>query len=256
VPRSELTATIVDELAQRLLVKARQRTAEDVRVGLGYTAVRLDDDRCGLACTLRDEIQKGCGVVKAAGALAGRPASELAAWATSAGAIAPAVGLATLNALVDVPSGAVETDSLTSLPAGPDDVIGMAGYFGPLVEPLRNRRGALRIFERRPSAGSGVRAESAASSVLPQCQIVILSVTTLLNSTLDGLLDLCRVAREVAVLGPSASLLPKVFEVRGVTLLSGVQVIDPERALRIVSEGGGTRRFGGAGRKLTVRLSR
>jgi hypothetical protein len=39
-----------------------------------------------------------------------------------------------------------------------------------------------------------------------------------------------------------------------VTLLSGVQVVDAERVLRIVSEGGGTRQLGRAVRKLTVRL--
>jgi uncharacterized protein len=85
---------------------------------------------------------------------------------------------------------------------------------------------------------------------------VILSATTLLNRTIDGLLQLCQNAREVAILGPSTPLLPEAFGTHGVTLLSGIQVIDPQRALRIVSEGGGTRQFGGAVRKLTVRLPR
>ena len=94
--------------------------------------------------------------------------------------------------------------------------------------------------------------ESAAITVLPQCQVVILSATALLNRTLDGLLDLCLNAREVAILGPSTPLLPQVFAARGVSLLSGVQVVNPERALRIVSEGGGTRQLGSAIRKLTL----
>jgi len=247
---------IVDELVERLLVKARQRTAKDVRVGIGYTAVQLDDGRCGLAYTLRDEIQEGCCVIKAAGTLAGRPASELAEWARSLDPVASAVGLATLNALVAVPLSAVETDLLTLLAVEPDDVIGMVGYFGPLVDPLRNRSGVLHILERRPSAEPGVLPESAAITVLPECRIVILSATALLNRTLDGLLDLCRNAREVAILGPSTPLLPQVFSSRGVTLLSGVQVIDPKRVLRLVSEGGGTRQLGEAVRKLTVRLPR
>jgi len=56
-------------------------------------------------------------------------------------------------------------------------------------------------------------------------------------------------------LGPSTPLLPAVFVNRGVTFLSGVQVVEPHRVLRIVSEGGGTRQFGGAVRKVTLRLA-
>jgi uncharacterized protein len=99
----------------------------------------------------------------------------------------------------------------------------------------------------------GVLPESAAAGILPQCGIAILSATALLNHTLDGLLDLCRNAREIAILGPSTPLLPQVFADRGVTLLSGVQVVDGERVLRLVGEGGGTRQFGSAVRKLTLR---
>jgi uncharacterized protein (DUF4213/DUF364 family) len=247
---------LIDEVCDLLLPAAAGRRVAEVRIGLGYTAVQLDDGCCGLAYTLRDDIQSGCCVIGAAGTLAGRPASELAAWAKSLDSIHAAVGLATLNALVEKPLDAVETDLLTLLPVGPDDVIGMVGYFGPLVEPLRKRCRALHILERHPGAESGLLPESAAGEVLPRCQIVILSATTLLNRTLDGLLQLCRNAREVAILGPSTPLLPEVFATRGATLLSGVHVIDPERALRIVSEGGGTRQLGEAVKKLTVRLPR
>lgn len=48
---------------------------------------------------------------------------------------------------------------------------------------------------------------SQAAEMLPQCQVVILSATTLLNRTVDDLLDLCRNARELAILGPSTPLL-------------------------------------------------
>jgi len=48
-------------------------------------------------------------------------------------------------------------------------------------------------------------------------------------------------------------LLPAPFAKRGVTLLSGVVVEKPEKLLRIVSEGGGTRQFGDAVRKLSIR---
>jgi uncharacterized protein (DUF4213/DUF364 family) len=121
---------------------------------------------------------------------------------------------------------------------------------------LRGRAKELRIFERHRRDAPGVLPDWAASAALPECQVVLISATTLLNRTVDALLDLVGPAREVAILGPSTPLLSELFAGRGVTLLAGVQVVDPDQVLRIVSEGGGTRQLGKAVRKLTVRLPR
>jgi uncharacterized protein (DUF4213/DUF364 family) len=48
-------AVIIDELVELLSEKAQHRVVRDVRIGLGYTAVVLDDGACGLANTFRDE---------------------------------------------------------------------------------------------------------------------------------------------------------------------------------------------------------
>ncbi len=244
---------LIDEVCDFLLPAAAGRSVADVRVGLGYTAVQLDDGRCGLAYTFRDEIHEGCCVIGEAGTLTGRRASDLAAWGKSPDAVACAVGLATLNALTGAPAGATEADLLAEVKVDSGDVIGMIGYFGPLVAPLRSRGKALHIFERRPNSEPSVLPEAAAAEVLPQCHVVILSATTLLNRTLDDLLCHCRNAREVAILGPSTPLLPAFFMNRGVTLLSGVHVVNGKDVLRIVSEGGGTRQLRTSVCKLTVR---
>jgi uncharacterized protein (DUF4213/DUF364 family) len=246
---------IIEKVCDSLMPAAAGRSVSDVRVGLGYTAVLLDDGGCGLAYTFRDETHEGCCVVREAGTLIGRQASDLAAWARSSDPVASAVGLATLNALIHVPVGATEADLLHELQVTASDVVGMVGYFGPLVEALRSRGKTLYVFERRPSADSAVLPEAAAAQVLPQCDMVILSATPLLNRTLDDLLNLCRNTREIAILGPSTPLLPEAFVDRGVTLLSGVQVVNPERVLRVVSEGGGTRQLGTAVKKVSLRLA-
>ena len=46
---------ITNEMRELLAEKARQRVIRDLRIGLGYTAVLLDDGACGLAYTFRDE---------------------------------------------------------------------------------------------------------------------------------------------------------------------------------------------------------
>ena len=245
---------LLDEVCDFLLPAAAARAVADVSVGLGYTAVQLDDGRCGLAYTFRDDVREGCCVISEAGTLSGRRASDLATWAKSSDTVARAVGLATLNALTDVPQGAVEADLLTELQVTSKDVIGMVGYFGPLVGPLRSRGTTLHVFERHPMPKTDVLPEASAVQILPQCDVVILSATTLINRTLDDLLPLCSNAHDIAILGPSTPLLPAVFVDRGITVLSSVRVVQPARLLRVVSEGGGTRQFGNAVRKVSLRL--
>ena len=244
---------LIDQVCDFLLPAAGAHSVADIRLGLGYTAVQLEDGRCGLAYTFRDDLHEGCGVISAAGTLAGRPAADLAQWAKFTDLLASGVGLATLNALIEAPRTAKDADFLVELKVSSDDVVGMVGYFGPFIEPVRRRAKALHVFERHPAGESGVLPESAAAEILPQCHVVVLTAATLLNRTLDDLLARCQNACEVAIVGPSTPLLPAVFADRGVTLLSGVQVVDAQRILRVITEGGGTRQFGSAVRKLTLR---
>jgi uncharacterized protein len=246
---------LADEIYNQALAIAADHHASDIRVGLGYTAVALEDGRCGLAFTLHESEYESCTVIAEAGTLAGRKASELIAWIMQPDETACAIGLATINALIGFPQGAVESDILDLLPIRPEDAVGMIGYFGPLVDSIRSRARSLHIFERRPIPELGVLPDSAAGDLLPECQVVILSATTILNHTIDALLDLCSAAQEIAVLGPSAPFLPESFKKRGVTILSGIHVVDCPKVLRVVSEAGGTRNFGKAIRKLTLRVS-
>ena len=244
---------LVNEIVEHGLTLAGPHTAVDIRIGLGYTAVRLENGSCGLGYTLHEKEYESCCVIPDAGKLAGRKASELIPWMKSPDVTACAVGLATLNAVLITPAAAVESDILDLLPVGPEDTVGMIGYFGPLVEPIKKGARALHIFERKAEPEYEILPEEAAKDLIPKCQVVIMSATTILNHTIDGLLDLAKKAREIAVLGPSTPFLPEIFRRHGVTMLSGLQITDPAKILQIVSEGGGTRQFMRAVRKLSLR---
>ncbi len=242
---------LLDDVCDQLLPVASIRSVTDVRIGLGYTAVQLDNGRCGLAYTFRHATGGGCCAVKKAGTFCGQSAAELAQSAHSQDVIVAALGLATLNALT--PAGLPSAgDILDLLAVNPTETVGMIGYFGPLAGPLKSQAKTLHIFEKREDMGSGVLPEDAEERVLPECQVVIVSATTLINRTLDAILGYCQGAREVAILGPSTPLLPSVFASRGVTILSGMEVTDPGTALRIISQGGGTRQLLDATRKVSL----
>ncbi len=245
---------LVDELYEYALRQDGDLKVVDIRIGLGYTAVLIEDGRCGLAYTFHEEEYESCCVVPDAGKISGRPVSELTAWIKMPDEIACAVGLATINALTKAPDSAAEADILDLLPVNDDDTIGMIGYFGPLIRPLKESVQAMHIFERKPNPEYGILPESAATELLPDCQVVIITATAILNGTIDGLLDLGSKAREIVILGPSTPFIPEIFSSRGVTMLSGLQIADAGKILQIVSEGGGTRQFGSAVRKISYRM--
>ena len=138
---------LLDEVCDQLLPLAEAPCVADVRIGLGYTGVLLDDGRCGLAYTFRQGTGAGCCVLKEAGSLVGQSASKLAEGAHSQDLIIAALGLATLNALIK-PAFLSAGDILDLLSVALTETVGMVGYFGPLVEPLKRRAKALRIFEQ------------------------------------------------------------------------------------------------------------
>ena len=92
-------------------------------------------------------------------------------------------------------------------------------------------------------------------AALPRCQVALITATSIINHTLDGLLDAARGCRQVALLGASTPLLAEAFSTARVTMLSGVVVTAAEEVLRVVSEGGGMRQFSPHVRKVTMRVS-
>lgn len=94
---------------------------------------------------------------------------------------------------------------------------------------------------------------AAAERGLPGCQVVIITALTLINHTIDHLLQLSGDAA-VALVGPSTPMLPLLGE-RGVSHLFGMEVVDVDRTLAVVSQGGGTRRLKGATRKVHLGLN-
>ena len=239
---------IVNDLLGEARSTLSKRVIADVRIGLGYTAVLLDDEGCGLAGTLIEESRHCCTLLAEAGEFIGKPALEVAEWATSSDPVASSVGIATVNAVLNR-DGESSPNPLEALPID-GATVGMVGYFGPLIGDLRRRAKALSIFERRPLAPE-VLPDWAVERELPTCDVVLITSLTLVNKTLDHLLQLCQ--GEVALIGPTTPL-SRVFARYGVTHLFASVVTDPKRVLATASQAGGTQRFKGAAKKVYWQL--
>ena len=245
------------KIVEALAVKAGRTMVEDVRVGQRYTAVMLEKGRTGVAFTFQEKMERGCSFFEGLHPLSGRPASHLLALLDSNNMVEAAVGLATANALSNSPAeGILEGDALEYLHVGPEDTVGMVGYFGPVLPRLKRKTSSILIFEQIKAREGDLLTEEDAYRLLPQCQVAMVTSTSILNHTVDRLLEAAGRCREVALLGASTPLLKEVFADTPVTLLAGIIVTRPEEILRTVSEGGGVRFFKGNVKKMNLHLSR
>lgn len=248
--------SITERLLASLLEMAREARVSDVCIGLGYTAVMLEGDRLGVAFTFSDQARGGCSIFQGIRPLAGRPAADLLVLLQSSDPIEVGVGLACANALANHPEGDVlEGDVLDQVDLEPEDHVGMVGHFGPLIHPLQKRVKQVTVFERVSQPEGLLRPQEEATEVLPQCQVALITATSLINSTAEGLLRAAAACREVVLLGPSTPLLAEVYGDHNVTLLSGVVVVDPAAVLRVVAEGGGMRQFSPFVRKISIKIT-
>ncbi len=245
--------TVYERLLERASSRARGRLVEDVRIGLGYTGVKLDDGRVGLAYTLFED-KKSCNVLLPEPAFSGRPADLICRYFLSAHPLEAGVGLATINAIINQPrEDFLPGDPLEIVGLHPEDKVAMVGYFEPLAQRIRGKVAELWIFERTEGRFAEALTEAEMFDLLPEATVAIVTAVTLINKTFEEIMGLLRRAREIILLGPSTPLLPEAFEDYPVTLLSGVLVKDAT-ILRPISEAKGMKAFGPFIEKVNLRL--
>jgi len=251
---------LLDALQTYALERAADTQVADVRIGLGYTAVLLDTGSAGLAYTFKGRAHQCCTMLPGVRPLAGAPARAVFEHITSDSLLGRTVGLAACNALcnrIDA-HGCVSGcrpaygDLLDVLAITKDDRVGMVGFFAPLLPALKQQAGEVLIFEENLDRGPGLHPKEQALDLLPSCSVAIITATSVLNNSFEQVAAAAGSCRIKAVLGASTPLLPEGFRRHGITHLSGVIVTDPQSILRVVSEGGGTRAFKGATKKINL----
>jgi uncharacterized protein len=236
--------SIASSIVEILSPQAAGASVADVRIGLGYTAVSLSEGGTGVALTFLPRDEHCCTLVEDLHPIAGTEAIDLLARLSSPDPIEAALGLACANALVNRPgSDYLPGDVLERIGIGPEDNVGMVGNFKPLAGPIRQAAASLTIFERVAIPQGEIRPASEARKRLSTCQIALITGTSIINHTIDELLDAARDCREVVILGASTPLLPEAFGQTAVSLLSGVVVEDAVGIMQAVSAGGGMRAF-------------
>ena len=240
---------LLDCLKKELIGTIPKVKVKSLQIGLAYTAVVLSTEHAGVAYTPIHELSE-CPVLADAGKIAGKPVLTVMDKAESSNLVEAAGGVATINALSQIafeakPERYVFSDVDVLDLIQPKDKVVTVGYFGPLIPKILRKTRDLYVLEKRKIKDKRVRIipPHEASTVLPSSDVLLISGSTLVNKTVNQILKLRGNAREVVLLGPTASMVPQPLFKKGVTAVMGVKIVDAEKMLRVVSESGGTRQL-------------
>jgi uncharacterized protein (DUF4213/DUF364 family) len=233
---------VLDELISTLDFNA---PVKEVRQGIFHTGVLTR--HCGLAATLpKDALRQKPPLVGEPGFLLEKTPEALARMAYSESILEASIGMATLNSLLEV-----DLHSCTEINAaelilekGEGRNVVIVGHF-PFIPRVRQRAKTLWVIEKNP--GDGDHPETEADRFIPQADVVAITGTSLTNHTFEHLLGLCPPNAYVIMLGDTVPLSPVLFDY-GVDALSGTRVVDPDLALRCVSQGANFRQIRGVER--------
>ncbi len=261
-----------DEIREILRYDLEKVTIERIVVGLFFTGLKLSSGAGGLCFTPIKAVPEAvccpssARVMPASGNLRGRKAVEFLDEMAKGNPLKKTMGIAVLNALSVMcwkkapPLGySIKTgvDAIDEAPIPDEGYVVVVGALIPVLKALKQRNKPFGILELDTST---LKAEEMQYHVPPalapekvaQADMLIITGTTLINDTLEELLRLRKPGSRVVVMGPTASMLPGAFFKRGVDLLGGVVVTEPDRILDVIAEAGSGYHFFGKGAERIV----
>jgi len=217
-------------LSEKILAAAttylEKRKIKDLVIGLALIACELDNGDVGVSYVLREGLARGCSRFPKLQSLIGGSAlkaAELAITGTDNIQRGVAVGVLTAAShQLDIP------DDNGQLPFGlevrPEDKIAMIGHILKVANQLSKVVENLVIFDKGLSQEgnhSFIKPMERQAELLPTCDIVLISGTSIINTSIDSLLGMCVNAHEIVLMGPSTPMFPDGYIGTKVTRLAG-----------------------------------
>jgi uncharacterized protein (DUF4213/DUF364 family) len=269
---SETVALIREILGSEL----ERITVERAVIGLFFTGAKLSTGHAGACATplrsIREEVCSSASPAATAypGKLRGRTVQRMLGEIDSVSGIHRAAYVAVTNALAQLcwerrPSPEVElrtgVDAYDAAQIRPGDNVVVVGAFVPFLKALKQADQRFTVLELNPATLKPdelphFRPADEAASVLPTADVVLITGTTLLNGTLEGLLALAPPQARVVMVGPTVGLLPDPLLSRGVDVIGGTRIVVPDEFLDVLAEGGTGQHFLGHSAEKVVLVRR
>jgi uncharacterized protein (DUF4213/DUF364 family) len=250
----------------------QQLTLERVVLGLFFTGVKLSNNSGGISFTPVKMIPEAVCCPSSArampdsGRLRGKDVTEVLEDLSSQNPLKKTIAIATLNALSETCrirgfyknyDFVVDADPLDFFSIPKDSYTIIVGALLPYIKMLKKNNypyGILELDPRtlKPEEMPHYIPPEEASSELPKADYLLITGTTLINDSLDGILEKRKESATTVVVGPTASLYPEAFFKRGIEYLGGITVTNADGMLDIISEAGSGYHFYGKYAEKTV----
>lgn len=251
-------ADTIEILKEKSPAPLEEVWVDDLVIGIFFTGVKLSTGHAGCAFTPIGEVPEAvcCPTTAArmpqAGKLEGSPVSEILKYALDPNVLKSAIGVATLNALSQWIGESEkkgeyqvikDTDGFDLLKIQPHEAVSLIGAFGPYIQRLKMMGNPFFIIEKnpqtlRPDEMKYYRSDSEMAITLKSSDDVIITGTAIVNHTIDPILSSITHGKRTAIVGPTASMIPEAFFERGVTVMAGVRILNPDLMIKILKQGG------------------
>jgi len=246
------------QVKNRLALEYETVTIKRLVIGVFFTGVKLSNGAGGVSYTPVKDIPQAVCCPSSAGRIFdpfkinGMKAADVLAGLTSKEPIKVSVAIATLNALsaycwdqglADNYRIQVDADALNAVRMPDKSSIAVIGAFVPILRKLKSRGGKWWVIEQDPKTLKSDELNhfifaDQSEKTIAAADVLIVTGVTLVNHTLEEILKVTRQDAEIAVVGPTASMLPDVLFARGVRVVGGVWVKKPDELLDVLAAGG------------------
>jgi uncharacterized protein (DUF4213/DUF364 family) len=254
--------SVIDETIEIIKEKSplplKEIRFEDLVIGVFFTGVKLSSSHGGCAFTPVGEIPEAvCCPTSAArmpqaGALEGRPVSEILNYALDPNVLKSAIGVATINALTQLVIDSEKDgdyqivkneDGFDLLKIEPHETVSLVGAFGPYIRRLKTMGNPFFIIEKNPQTLRSdeiryFKPEPEMRSAIEKSNVLIITGTAIVNHTIDSIISLINNYKRTAIIGPTASMIPDAFFKRGVNIMAGVRITNSDEMIKILKQGG------------------
>jgi uncharacterized protein (DUF4213/DUF364 family) len=254
--------SVIDETID--LIKEKSPTPleviriDELVIGIFFTGVKLSTGHAGVSFTPIGEIPEAvCCPTSAArmpqaGSLETSSVSEIIQYSLDSNVLKSAIGVAALNALSAIifesENGREyqivrDADGFDVLEIQPYETVSLIGAFGPYIKRLKTMGNPFFVIEKNPQTlrldeMKHFKPESEMRDALEKSSVVIMTGTAIVNHTIDAILSLLRNGIRAGIIGPTASMIPDAFFRRGVKIMAGVQISNPDLMMKILKQGG------------------
>ena len=244
----------MDELIAEVLKAADVNSLRIRKISKGYffTGTVLEDGSCGLCYSLfNQDPVSSCGYIRTVHSFESLDLVKILRFAKDSGKdLERVIGISCLNAIsqhilkTEISSYRIsfKTDPIDHMTFEKPDRVVMIGNIRGFLPKLQALVEDVAVIDDRfqdLELPSFKRLETTQEQ-LKNATIVFITGSAIANRTLEPVLKWIESAREIAVVGPSAGMIPEPLFARGVTILSSMQVMEPNAVLRTIEEGKGT----------------